>query len=90
VDKGNQIFHSVKMLGGTIGVSCDMSHPDAATHVRRPIRNFRSKLQRVAQLRDMINRCIENPVKGKMLSPDDPKMRALVAYYVIAQRNASL
>jgi len=44
----------------------------------------------VAQLRDMINRCIENPVKGKMLSPDDPKMRALVAYYVIAQRNASL
>ena len=43
----------------------------------------------MALLRDTINRCIENPVKGKMLSPDDPKMRALEAY-VIAQRKASL
>jgi thiosulfate dehydrogenase len=39
----------------------------------------------VALLRDMINWCIENPVKGKTLSPYDPKMRALEAY-IIAQR----
>ena len=46
---------------------------------------YQEQLQRVALLRDMINWCIENPVKGKTLSPDDPKMRALEAY-IIAQR----
>jgi len=33
----------------------------------------------------MINWCIEHPVRGKALAPDDPKMRALEAY-IIAQR----
>jgi len=42
----------------------------------------------VALLRDMINWCIENPVKGKPLSPDDPRLRALEAY-IIAQRNGA-
>ena len=33
VEEGKRIFHSDKLLGGTIGVSCDMCHPDAAnTH----------------------------------------------------------
>jgi hypothetical protein len=44
------------------------------------------QLQRVALLRDMINWCIENPVKGVTLSPDDPRMRGLEAY-ILAQRN---
>jgi thiosulfate dehydrogenase len=39
----------------------------------------------VALLRDMINWCIEHPVRGKPLASDDPKMRALEAY-IIAQR----
>ncbi|MCU1282568.1 MAG: hypothetical protein JWM53_6114, partial [bacterium] len=33
VDEGNAIFHDAKKLGGTISVSCDMCHPNAAnTH----------------------------------------------------------
>ena len=33
VVEGSQIFHSAELLGGTVGVSCDMCHPDAAnTH----------------------------------------------------------
>jgi thiosulfate dehydrogenase len=85
VDKGNKIFHSVKLLGGTIGVSCDMFHPNAANTHPETYPKYQEQLQRVALLRDMINWCIENPVKGKTLSPDDPKMRALEAY-IIAQR----
>ena len=46
------------------------------------------QLQRVALLRDMINWCIENPVKGKPLNPDDRRLRALEAY-IIAQRNGT-
>jgi thiosulfate dehydrogenase len=85
VAEGNKIFHSVKLLGGTIGVSCDMCHPNAANTHPETYPKYQEQLQRVALVRDMINWCIENPVKGKTLSPDDPKMRALEAY-IIAQR----
>jgi cytochrome c len=43
------------------------------------------QLQRVALLRDMINWCLENPVKAQALPDDSTKMRALEAY-IIAQR----
>jgi thiosulfate dehydrogenase len=36
-------------------------------------------------LRDMIDWCIENPIKGKALDPNDPKLRVLEAY-IYAQR----
>jgi len=40
----------------------------------------------VALLRDMISWCIENPVKGQALDPNDERLRALEAY-ILAQRN---
>jgi cytochrome c len=43
------------------------------------------QLGRVALLRDMVNWCIENPVRGKPLADADEKMRALEAY-ILAQR----
>ena len=86
VAEGKRIFHDVKALGGTNGISCDMCHPDASNTHPETYPKYQVQLQRVALLRDMINWCIENPVKGKPLSPDDPKLRALEAY-IIAQRN---
>jgi hypothetical protein len=86
VAEGKAIFHSADKLGGTVGISCDMCHPDAANTHPETYPKYQVQLQRVALLRDMINWCIENPVKGKPLSPDDPKLRALEAY-IIAQRN---
>jgi thiosulfate dehydrogenase len=85
VAEGKRIFHSSKELGSTIGVSCDMCHPDASNTHPETYPKYQVQLQRVALLRDMIDWCIENPVKGKTLSPNDPKMRALEAY-IIAQR----
>ena len=85
VEQGNQIFHSAKLLGGTIGVSCDMCHPNASNTHPETYPKYQVQLQRVALLRDMINWCIENPVKGKTLDPNDPKLRALEAY-ILAQR----
>jgi thiosulfate dehydrogenase len=73
------------LLGGTIGVSCDMCHPDAANTHPETYPKYQVQLQKVALLRDMINWCIENPVKGKPLNGDDPKLRALEAY-ILAQR----
>lgn len=85
VELGSAIFHSDQQLGGTIGVSCDMCHPNAANTHPETYPKYQVQLQRVALLRDMINWCIENPVKGHPLADDDPKLRAIEAY-ILAQR----
>jgi thiosulfate dehydrogenase len=82
---GKRIFHDAKALGSTIGISCDMCHPDAANTHPETYPKYQVQLQRVALLRDMIDWCIENPIKGKALDPNDPKLRALEAY-IYAQR----
>ena len=82
---GSQVFHSGDELGSTVGVSCDMCHPHGANTHPETYPKYQAQLGRVALLRDMINWCIEHPVRGKPLASDDPKMRALEAY-IIAQR----
>jgi len=82
---GSQVFHNSDELGSTIGVSCDMCHPHASNTHPETYPKYQVQLQRVALLRDMIDWCIENPIKGKALNPNDPKLRALEAY-IYAQR----
>ena len=86
VVEGSRVFHNATLLGGTVGVSCDMCHPDAANTHPETYPKFQAQLGRVVLLRDVINWCIENPVRGKALAADDPKMRALEAY-IMAQRS---
>ena len=88
IDEGNGIFHDAGKLGGTIAVSCDMCHPNAANTHPETYPKFQVQLGKVALLRDMINWCIENPVKGKPLPDDDRRLRALEAY-IIAQRKGT-
>ena len=83
--EGSKIFHSGDELGSTAAVSCDMCHPHAANTHPETYPKFQVQLGRVVLLRDMINWCIENPVRGKKLDPDGAKMRALEAY-IMAQR----
>lgn len=85
VAQGSRIFHDAEALGSTIGVSCDMCHPHAANTHPETYPKFQTQLGRVVLLRDMIDWCVENPVRGKHLDPDGPKMRALEAY-IMAQR----
>ena len=82
---GSSVFHSADELGSEIAVSCDMCHPRAANTHPETYPKFQPQLGRVALLRDMINWCIEHPVRGRVLAADDPKMRALEAY-ILAQR----
>jgi thiosulfate dehydrogenase len=82
---GSQVFHSGDLLGSTVGVSCDMCHPHAANTHPETYPKYQAQLGRVALLRDMINWCIQHPVRGVALAADDPKMRALESY-ILAQR----
>jgi thiosulfate dehydrogenase len=85
VEEGKRIFHDAKALGGTDAISCDMCHPDASNTHPETYPKFQVQLGRVALLRDMINWCIENPVRGKPFADDDPRLKALEAY-ILAQR----
>jgi thiosulfate dehydrogenase len=85
VAEGNRIFHDAKAFGGTVGVSCDMCHPNAANTHPETFPKYQVQMQRVALLRDMINWCIQHPAKGKPLTDDDPKLKAMEAY-IMSQR----
>lgn len=86
--EGSRIFHSADLLKSTVSVSCDMCHPHAANTHPETYPKFQTQLGRVVLLRDMINWCIDNPVRGEHLEPDDPRMRALEAY-ITAQRSGT-
>jgi hypothetical protein len=86
---GSEVFHSGDRLGSTIGVSCDMCHPHASNTHPETYPKFQVQLGRVVLLRDMINWCIEHPVRARPLEADDPRMRALEAY-ILAQRKGKV
>ncbi|NQT89320.1 hypothetical protein HQ560_21305 [bacterium] len=71
-----------------MGVSCDMCHPDGSNTHPETYPKFQAQMGRVALLRDMINWCIQHPVRGDGFAADDPKMRALEAY-ITAQRKGT-
>jgi cytochrome c len=85
VVEGSRIFHDAELLGSNIAVSCDMCHPDGANTHPETYPKFQVQMGRVILLRDMINWCIEQAVRGEVLAADDPRMRALEAY-MLAQR----
>jgi len=88
VQDGHKIFHDASAFGGTIGVSCDMCHPDASNTHPETYPKFQVQLGRVAMLRDMINWCIENPARGRPLPDGDIRLKAMEAY-IIAQRKGT-
>jgi cytochrome c len=85
--EGDKYFHSA--LGNNT-VSCDMCHPNGSNTHPETYPKFQKQLGKVATLRDMINWCIENPLEGKALALDDPKMIALEAYITWERRGVAL
>lgn len=87
---GSKVFHSADELGSTIAVSCDMCHPNAANTHPETYPKFQTQLGRVVLLRDMINWCLEHPVRAKTMDADDPRMRAMEAYIISQRAGAAL
>ena len=87
VIEGEKLFHSAI---GTNSVSCDMCHPNATNTHPETYPKFQKQLGQVVSLRDMINWCIENPLEGKPLPLNGPKMIALEAYMTWERRGVPL
>lgn len=88
VYEGAEVFHDAKRLGSTIAVSCDMCHPDASNTHPETYPKYQTQIGRPVMLREMINWCIEHPLRGKPLAHDDPRMLAMEAY-IFAQRTGT-
>ena len=88
VNEGDKLFHSGK-LGGN-GVSCDQCHPNASNTHPETYPKFQKQIGRVISLFEMVNWCIRNPLEGKELAADDPKMTALLAYITYERRGVKL
>ena len=75
---------------GSNGVTCGKCHPNAANTHPETYPKFQKQTGRVILLWEMINWCLRNPLEGKPLAPDDPKMIALQAYMTYERRGVPL
>ena len=88
VAKGENLFHGGLKSKNT--VSCDQCHPNASNTHPETYPKFQQQLGRVAELWEMINWCIQNPLESEPLAADDPKMIALQAYIKQERRGVKL
>ncbi|CAN2532767.1 hypothetical+protein [Methylocapsa aurea] len=86
--KGRELWTSGAL--GTNGVACAQCHPNAANTHPETYPKFQKQLGKVAQLFEMVNWCIRNPLQGANLTPDDPRMTALVSYITFERRGVKL
>ena len=88
VKKGRGLFTDAKL--GTNGVVCAQCHPNAANTHPETYPKFQKQLGKVATMWEMVNWCIRNPLEGKDLAADDPRMTALLAYITQERRGVKL
>ncbi len=88
VQKGRELWTSPAL--GTNKVACAQCHPNAANTHPETYPKFQQQLGRVIALREMINWCLQQPLEGKPLALDDPKMVALEAYITYERRGVAL
>ena len=88
VEKGRKLWGSGDL--GTNGVACGQCHPNATNTHPETYPKFQQQLGRVIALREMFNWCLIQPLEGKPLKLDDPKMIALEAYATYERRGVKL
>lgn len=69
--KGKVLFTNTTLGNGTAGKSCNSCHPDG------------KGLEKAGDRKDLpkvINSCIENALKGKVIDPNSAEMVSLIAY----------
>lgn len=88
VDKGRGVFTDPKL--GTNGVVCAQCHPNGSNIHPETYPKFQKQMGGVVPLWVMINWCIQNPLEGEKLAPDDPRMFAIQTYITHERRGVKL
>lgn len=80
-ERGKVLFNDPELGGSTNSRSCNSCHPGGNGLEDAGNKDFTTFMKlRVNDLEDVINICIENPLKGKALDKDSREMKDLVAY----------
>ena len=88
VEKGDALWH-----GGapsTNGLACGNCHPDGSAIGPQTWPKYSLDLGKVANLREMINWCIQVPLAGAALDLNGPEMLAMEAYAYYMSRGMAL
>ena len=88
VQQGRELWVSPDL--GTNKVACAQCHPNAANTHPETYPKFQQQLGKVIPLREMINWCLQQPLEGKPLALNDPKLVALEAYVTYERRGVPL
>jgi cytochrome c len=88
VKDGRALWTDSKL--GKNGVVCAQCHPNAANTHPETYPKFQKQLGKVANLWEMVNWCLRNPLEGEQLAADDPKMTAMLAYIAWERRGVKL
>ena len=71
ISKGKELFTSKQL--GTNGKSCNLCHPDGKGMEKAAVNDE-------GELGGIINQCIKNALKGKVLDPTSVEMKSIVMY----------
>ena len=88
VKDGRKVFTDPKL--GTNGVVCAQCHPNGANTHPETYPKFQKQLGKVAQMWEMVNWCIRNPLEGKSLAADDARMTNMLSYIAHERRGKKL
>ncbi len=88
VKEGRKVFTDPKL--GSNGIVCAQCHPNGANTHPETYPKFQKQLGKVAQMWEMVNWCIRNPLEGKNLAADDPRMNAILSYIAYERRGVKL
>lgn len=88
VKQGRGLWTDAKL--GKNGVACAQCHPNAANTHPETYPKFQKQLGKVANLWEMVNWCLRNPLEGDPLAADEPKMTAMLAYIAWERRGVKL
>jgi cytochrome c len=81
VAKGKALFNDSKLAGGTAGKSCNSCHPDGKGLEKAGMKKeFNLGGMKQRSLKEAINTCIVNALKGKALDAKSQEMKDIVAY----------
>lgn len=88
VKEGRALFTSGEL--GNNAVACAQCHPNATNVHPETYPKFQQQLGKVAQLWEMVNWCIRNPLEGENLPADSADMTALLTYMHHERRGVEL
>lgn len=88
---GRQLWtNAASVQLGTNGVACAQCHPNATNTHPETYPKLQKQLGKVANLWEMINWCIRNPLQGQNLDPASREMTALQAYIMLERKGIAL